>query len=113
MAVDFTIDQRRLYDAVLEFRREVLLRQYDPGVVGLILDTLERQASSCINAMGGTIETILVRGGVIPADITDDPKMDAGNGDGLASLPTAILERARELLGLRPRSQMSTPSLIA
>ena len=47
VSVEFTPHQQRLYEAVLEFRREALLQHYDPQVVRLILDMLERQAASC------------------------------------------------------------------
>ena len=63
VSVAFTSEQRRLYEAVLAFRREVLLQDYDPQVVRLILDTLERQAVSCINAIGQAIGKILETGG--------------------------------------------------
>lgn len=96
VTVEFTPHQQRLYEAVLAFRREALLQRYDPQVVRLILDTLERQAASCINAMGGTIEAILEQGGVI-AGLTDDPDADT-ESESLSSLPTAVLERARDLL---------------
>jgi hypothetical protein len=95
VAVDFTPEQRRLYDAVLGFRQEALLQQYDPQVVRLILDTLERQAASCINAMGRTIETILQRGGVIPGDVADDSEVEE---DGVVPLPASLLERAGQLV---------------
>ena len=97
VSVEFTADQRRLYDAVLEFRREVLLQQYDPQVVRLILDTLERQAASCINAIGTTIEAILEQGGVV-SNMTDDPD-DASDGEvSRDAVPRAVLVRVAELL---------------
>jgi superfamily II DNA or RNA helicase len=97
VTVEFTPHQQRLYDALLDFRREALLQRYDPQVVRLILDTLERQAASCINAMGATIEAILEQGGVITS-VTDDPEADPDTDLPLASLPTALLERASDLL---------------
>lgn len=94
VSVDFTPEQRRLYDAVLAFRREVLLQRYDPQVVRLILDTLERQAESCINAIGLAVGRVLESGGFAAGDITDDPEAT----DQLAPLPSAALQQAQELL---------------
>lgn len=97
VTVEFTPDQQRLYNALLEFRQEVLLDRYDPQVVRLILDTLERQAASCINAMGATIEAVLEHGGVI-AGVTDDPDAEPEIDLPVPSVPTLVLERAAELL---------------
>jgi len=94
VSVPFTDEQRLLYDAVLAFRSEVLLQDYDPQVVRLILDMLERQAASCINALGPTIDRILQAGGVLPTNVTDDPEAEAP----LEPVPGLILERARALL---------------
>ena len=94
VSVAFTPEQRRLYDAVLAFRREVLLQDYDPQVVRLILDTLERQAVSCINAIGQAIGKILETGGFSAADFTDDPEAE----DALAAMPSSVLEEARDLV---------------
>jgi superfamily II DNA or RNA helicase len=95
VSVAFTPEQRSLYDAVLAFRREVLLQDYDPQVVRLILDTLERQAESCINAIGRTVGKILEKGGVSAAGLTDDP--DAEDVPEKAVSP-AMLARADDLL---------------
>ncbi len=93
VSVPFTTEQRRLYDAVLAFRREVLLLDYDPQVVRLILDTLERQAASSINALHAAVDDILAKGGVAAGQITDDP-----DADDTVSLPSPVLERAHHLL---------------
>ena len=94
VSVDFTHEQRQLYDAVLSFRREVLLQHYDPQIVRLIIDTLERQAESCINAVGRAVGRILATGGFAAADLTDDPEAP----DDLAPISSAALEQARNLL---------------
>ena len=60
----------------------------------LVIDTLERQAESCINAVGRTVSRILETGGFAAADLTDDPEAP----DGLASISSAALEQARNLL---------------
>ena len=89
VSVDFTHEQRQLYDAVLSFRREVLLQHYDPQIVRLIIDTLERQAESCINAVGRAVGRILATGGFAAADLTDDPEAP----DDLAPISSAALEQ--------------------
>jgi ATP-dependent helicase HepA len=94
VSVAFTPEQRHLYDAVLAFRREVLLQHHDPQIVRLILDTLERQAESCINAVGRAVGKILETGGFTAADLTDDPEAP----DALAAMSSAVLEQARGLL---------------
>lgn len=109
VAVEFTPHQRQLYEAVLAFRREVLLQRHDPQVVRLILDTLERQAASCINAMGATIAAILEQGGAITGT-TDDPDVDSG-ANLPPRVPTVILERARELLAAARELSDDDPKL--
>jgi len=94
VSVTFTPEQRHLYDAVLAFRREVLLLDYNPQVVRLILDTLERQAESCVNAVGRMVGKIIESGGITEADLTDDPD----NEDVSADVPPELLGQARELL---------------
>ena len=100
VSVDFTPEQRNLYDAVLDFRREVLLQDYGPQVVRLILDTLERQAESCINAIGRAAGKILESGGVSVDALTDDPEVvDLLSEDsGALPMPSALLDAGRKLL---------------
>jgi superfamily II DNA or RNA helicase len=100
VSVDFTPEQRRLYDAVLEFRREVLLQDYSPQVVRLILDTLERQAESCINAIGYAAGQILETGGLSVADLTDDPEVDDLWGEHAGGMHSSqsLLAPARNLM---------------
>lgn len=74
--VDFTPEQRDLYDAVLAFRRQVLARRYSPQVVNLIIDTLDRQAASSITALAEKVDVILAANGFSVRDLTDDPDAD-------------------------------------
>ena len=94
VSVPFTFQQRRLYDAVLDFRREVLLLQHDPMVVRLILDTLERQAESSINALSATVDDIVRSGTLVAAAVTDDPEAEDLTG----TLSAELLAVAEELL---------------
>lgn len=91
--VEFTPEQRRLYEAVLTFHRQVLLRRHDEQVVRLIMDTLERQAESSINALAGTVREIVTSGVLSVANLTDDPDLDATE-----PIPSPIIEEAGELL---------------
>jgi SNF2 family DNA or RNA helicase len=100
VSVAFTPEQRNLYDAVLAFRREVLLQDYSPQIVRLILDTLERQAESCVNAIGRAVGQILQTGGISVTALTDDPEVDDSWGEdaGEEPLSSALLASARNLL---------------
>jgi superfamily II DNA or RNA helicase len=100
VSVDFTPAQRNLYDAVLGFRQEVLLQDYGPQVVRLILDTLERQAESCINAVGHAVGKILASGGLSVEALTDDPEIADRQGENPEepTVPSVLLDAGRKLL---------------
>lgn len=101
VSVAFTAGQRDLYDAVMAFRQEVLLQEHDPRVVRLIMDTIERQAESCINVLGETVAKVLQAGGVPISELTDDPEAELDGG--AAPVPAAVLARARDLLAAAER----------
>ncbi|MBA9004153.1 SNF2-related protein [Thermomonospora cellulosilytica] len=92
--VPFTDAQRAAYEAVLAFRREVLLQRHDPRVVRLIMDVLERQAASCITVLRHTLGRILDSGGVSLETLTDDPEIE----DEPTELPAVVRDRAQDLL---------------
>jgi len=91
--VSFTPAQRRAYDALLEFRRGVLLARYDPRVVRLVIDTLERQAASSINALATAVDEILDANGFNTAQLTDDPEVEEDS----VILPDGLVEMAESL----------------
>ncbi len=105
VSVPFADEQRSLYESVLDFRRQVLLQEHDPRVVNLILDTLQRQAASCINALAATVETILSSGGIPLELLTDVDEADVG----LQALPTSLLSAARTLLDAASRVSQDDP----
>lgn len=55
----FTPAQVAFYAELIEFRRQALLQRHNPLVVCLILDTLERQAASCLPALAAAIDDFL------------------------------------------------------
>jgi hypothetical protein len=59
VAIDFSPDQQEFYARLIDFRRRWLLQEHDPLVVRLILDTLERQAASCLPALAATMDSFL------------------------------------------------------
>jgi len=100
VSVAFTPAQRGVYEALLEFRREVLLARYDPRVVRLIIDTLERQAASSINAFAIAIDGIIEANGFAISQLTDDPEVDDDDlnlPDGLAPLAENVRRLAKAL----------------
>jgi ATP-dependent helicase HepA len=94
VSVPFTPEQRRLYDAVLAFREKVLLQKHDPLVVRLILDTLERQAESSINALSATVDSVLASGDLSISDVTDDPEAEDPGG----AVPDEVVATARDFV---------------
>lgn len=99
VSVDFTPEQKVFYQSLIEFRRQVLLLDYDPRVVRLITDTLERQASSCLPALLPTLDQFIKTGkfgSYHTEEISDDPDFDLYNEETL-DFPEDLLEMAREL----------------
>ncbi|MFC4018836.1 DEAD/DEAH box helicase [Micromonospora sp. GCM10011542] len=83
--VPFTPVQRKFYERLLEARRDQLLTRYDPVVVRLILDTLERQASSCLPALA---RRIAAADEVTVTDLTDAPEAEPDDSSPRLPLPT-------------------------
>ncbi len=95
VSVPFTPDQSKLYNAVISFRCHLLSERYDPRVTKLILDTLERQAASSINAIVGVIDQLLASGRLNISDLTDDPE---SYDEPVIPTPTGLEEEGRVLL---------------
>lgn len=102
VAVDFTSAQRAAYDRILELRRDQLLEEHDPVVVRLLLDTLERQAASCLPA--------LLRLLCADADVefTDDPEAESDDGKPVR-LRRHPLQGHRELMALAAAAANDDP----
>ena len=71
VSVPFTPEQEQFYQALIEFRTQVLLLRYDPIVIRLIVDMLERQAASCLPALLPALDTFIETGRFSPASLTD------------------------------------------
>lgn len=93
VSVPFTKEQQGLYDALIAYRREMLALDYDPHLIRLITDTLERQAASCLPALLPALDNFIQTGRFAVTDITDDPELD--NND--SELSPQLIEKAGEL----------------
>jgi SNF2 family DNA or RNA helicase len=96
ISVPFTEPQQLFYEALMKFRRELLLLTHNPIVVALITDTLQRQAASCLPALIPAIDTFLQTGRFSTTQISDDPEYDEYDND----FPEEIVGQARELKDL-------------
>ncbi|MEW2329429.1 SNF2-related protein [Micromonospora chersina] len=96
VSVPFTPVQRQFYDRLLEARRDQLLARYNPVVVRLILDTLERQASSCLPALARRLVTTSTS---VITDLTDAPEAQPDEEAPKLPLPVDpdLLDMARRL----------------
>ena len=74
--VGFTPVQKEFYGALIDFRRKTLSLKYDPRIVRLVSDTLERQASSCLPALLPMLDKFLTTGRFTSARFTDDLESD-------------------------------------
>lgn len=79
VAVAFTDSQKVFYRRLLDARREQLLRRHDSVVVRLIMDTLERQAASCLPALA---QRIAAGGDLTVTEISDDPEIEPDQDPG-------------------------------
>lgn len=93
----FSPEQRAFYEAVVEFRRELLREHHDELVVRLVTDTLERQAASCLPALLPVLDGFLRTGRFVAHSISDDDDRD---GDEDAAIPPRLREQATELRAL-------------
>lgn len=73
----FTMPQRRFYNALLDSRREILESRYSSTVVRLILDSLERQASSCLPALARSVDRLVADGKLSATVFSDDPELQS------------------------------------
>lgn len=93
ITVPFTKEQQCLYDALISYRREVLALNYEPHLIRLITDTLERQAASCLPALLPALDNFIQTGRFTKTAITDDLELD----DNGTALPQYLIEKASEL----------------
>lgn len=106
LSVPFTEAQQAFYAALIDFRRRVLLLRYDPRVVRLLLDTLERQAASCLPALAATLEHLLHTHILNLGDLGEgEDEEDEVN------LPNGLLEDAQVLLTMARDLPADDPKL--
>jgi superfamily II DNA or RNA helicase len=91
--VPFTEVQFRFYQALMDFRREMLLETYNPAVTALIIDTIQRQAASCLPALIPSIDSFLKTGRFSSSHISDDLENEEYETD----LSANLLDHTREL----------------
>lgn len=111
ISVPFTPKQWEFYQALVDFRRNVLLLDYSPQVVRLITDTLERQASSCLPALIPALDSFLQTGRFRYQSISDDADFDSEDEDDGLDLPESLLEQADELRRLANELPDEDPKL--
>lgn len=70
--VPFTQKQQEFYEALLEFRTQMLLQSHDAQIVHFILDTLERQVSSCLPALVPLLDAFISTGRFSSQVASDD-----------------------------------------
>lgn len=104
--VPFTHQQSMFYQALVEFRYRFLLMEHDPRIARLILDMLERQASSCLPAIVPVLNRFIRTGRLSGHDVTD---VDESEGE--LVLPPDIQDLAKRLLHLGSRLPPDDPKL--
>jgi superfamily II DNA or RNA helicase len=106
VSVPFTAEQQRFYDELIAFRRDVLALNYDPRVAGLVTDTLQRQAASCLPALVPALDAFLRTGRFSAASVTDVTEEDSE-----FDLPPHLIQRARDLRNLAAALPAGDPKL--
>ncbi len=104
--VDFTPEQKKFYESILSFRKEMLLLEYDPIVIRLIMDTLERQAASCLPGLLPLLDTFIRTGKFSPDEVTDIAEEEAEQ-----KLPKVISEKAKALKAMAKSLPETDPKL--
>jgi ATP-dependent helicase HepA len=103
--VPFTEKQQEFYVALLEFRTEMLLLKHDAQVVRLVLDTLERQVSSCLPALVPLLDRFLRTGKFRSQLASDDDEFDENE----LNLPAELVEQAKALRQLAAKLPPEDP----
>jgi superfamily II DNA or RNA helicase len=100
VSVPFTPAQEEFYRALIEFRTQVLLLRYDPLVIRLIVDMLERQAASCLPALLPALDSFISTGRFSSAALTDSDEDDQDEfelPEGLRAPAEALRDQGRKL----------------
>lgn len=71
VAVQFTPEQRTFYEHLIDFRRRILTDLYGSATARLIIDTLERQATSCLPVIAQSLANLVIDGNLNLFNWTD------------------------------------------
>lgn len=107
ISVPFAPKQQEFYEALLQFRAEMLLLKHEPQVVRLVIDMLERQASSCLPALIPLLDGFLRTGKFSSQVVSDDEEIEEEGLD----LPPELIEQAKELRHLAAKLPPDDPKL--
>lgn len=108
VTVPFTPAQQTFYTELIAFRRAMLACHYDPRVVRLISNTLERQAASCLHALVPSLDIIIRSGRITPGTLSDTA--DDEDDDGMV-LPDDLRQQAEALRQLAAALPPDDPKL--
>ena len=107
VSVPFSPAQEHLYQELIEFRRRMLRQKHDEVVVRLIIDTLERQASSCLPGLVPLLDRFLQTGRFAANELTDDDEI----ADLERMLPPTLVPQAEKIRQLAAALPPSDPKL--
>jgi len=71
IAVPFTPQQHMFYEQLINFRRRVLTELYGSATARLVIDTLERQATSCLPMIAQVLSNLNAEGRLNTFNLTD------------------------------------------
>ena len=108
VSVSFTAPQEEFYQALIAFRTQVLLLRYDPLVIRLIVDMLERQAASCLPALLPALDTFIATGRFSTSRLTDSSEEEEE-----FELPESLRRQAEDLRAQAGRLPAEDPKLDA
>lgn len=109
VSVSFTDSQQEFYQALIAFRTQVLMLRYDPLVIRLIVDMLERQAASCLPALLPALNTFIATGRFSTSRLTDSSEDEEEEFE----LPESLRRQAEDLRGHAGRMPAEDPKLDA
>ncbi|MHB1310260.1 MAG: helicase-related protein [Limisphaerales bacterium] len=109
VSVPFTSPQEHFYQALIAFRTQVLLLRYDPLVIRLIVDMLERQAASCLPALLPALDTFIATGRFSTSRLTDSSEDEEEEFE----LPESLRHQADDLRAQAGRLPVEDPKLDA
>ncbi|MCZ7535050.1 MAG: SNF2-related protein [Acidimicrobiia bacterium] len=106
IAVEFLPEQREFYETVLAYRREIISLQHDARATGLLVDMLDRQASSSLPAVVPLLDTLIETGRLSARTTSDDPESEEDDfviSEELIRLAAELRRLARELPDADPK----------